>query len=76
MTSAFIIMVIAVPMRVEYVTHKCMPIADCMSRLFNFTTGRDDPSPNLQIADVTRTNINWNQIKLACLEDLIIIQLA
>ena len=47
-------------MSVQYVTHKCVPIADCMSWLIDFTTSEDNPSLNLQIADVTRANINWN----------------
>ena len=51
-------------MDVKYVTHKCVPMADCMSWLVNIKTGKDDPSLNLQITDVTLNtdNINWNQV--------------
>ena len=63
-------------MQVKYVTHKCIPIADCMSRLVNLKSGIKDPTLNLQIADVTKTNVNWNQIKLSCLENPTMIQLA
>ena len=63
-------------MRVKYITHKCVPIADCMSRLVNLKSGVEDTTLNLQIADVTKTNVNWNQIKLSCLEDPTMIQLA
>ena len=60
---------------IQYVTHKCVPIADCMSWLIDLKTGKD-PSLNLQIANVTRANINWNQIKVACLDDPTMIELA
>ena len=63
-------------MAVKYVTHKCVPIADCMSHLIDSTTEKDNPTLNLQIADVNRSNVNWNQIKLSCLEDPTMIQLA
>ena len=63
-------------MQVKYVTHKCVPIADCMSHLVDSTSEQEDPTLNLQITDVTRSNVNWNQIKLACLEDPTMIQLA
>ena len=38
--------------------------------------GQEDPTLNLQITDVTKSNVNWNQIKLSCLEDPTVIQLA
>ena len=63
-------------MQVKYITHKCIPITDCMSRLVDLKSGVEDPTLNLQIADVTKTNVNWNQIKLSCLEDPTMIQLA
>ena len=63
-------------MHVKYITQKCVPIADCMSRLVNLKSGIEDPTLNLQIADITKTNVNWNQIKLSCLEDPTMIQLA
>ena len=56
---------------IEYVTRKCVPLADCLSRLIDIKTGRDDPSLNLQITDVTLNtdNINWNQIKPMYMND-------
>ena len=30
-------------MDVKYVTHKCVPVADCMSCLIDVTSGKDDP---------------------------------
>ena len=63
-------------MQIKYITHKYIPIADCMSRLVNLKSGIEDPTLNLQIADITKTNVNWNQIKLSCLEDPTMIQLA
>ena len=62
--------------QVKYVTHKCIPIADCMSRLVNLKSGTEHPTLNLQITNITKTNVNWNQIKLSCLEDPTMIQLA
>ena len=64
---------------VQYVTQKCVPIADCMSRLINSKTGIDDPSLSLQIADVTVTDsdsIDWNQIKRGYLNDPTMVMLA
>ena len=61
---------------IQYVTHKHVPITDCMLQLIDLKTGKEDPSLNLQIADVTRVNINWNQIKVACLDDPTMIELA
>ena len=29
---------------VQYITQKCVPVADCMSRLVDIKTGNDDPS--------------------------------
>ena len=64
-------------MDVKYVTHKCVPVADCMSRLIDIKTGKDDPSLNLQIADVTlNTDINWNQIKKMNMNDPTMVRLA
>ena len=63
-------------MSVQYVTHKHVPIADCMLRLIDLKTGKEDPSLNLQIANITKANTNWNQIKIACLDDPTMIELA
>ena len=64
---------------VQYVTQKCAPIADCMSRLTDSKTGIDDPSLSLQIADVPVTDsnsIDWNQIKMTYLNDPTMVRLA
>ena len=64
-------------MDVQYVTQKCVPIADCMLRLVNVKTGKDNPSLTLQIANVTMTNsIDWNQIRKANMNDPIMVRLA
>ena len=63
-------------MHAKYITHKCIPIADCMSRFVDLKSGVEDPTLNLQITDITKTNVNWNQIKLSCLENPTMIQLA
>ena len=66
-------------MDVQYVTQKCVPIADCMSRLTDSKTGIDDPSLSLQIADITVTDsdsIDWNQIKRGYLNDPTMVRLA
>ena len=65
-------------MDVQYVTQKCVPIADCMSRLIDLKTGIDDPSLSLQIADITMdpNSIDWNQIKRGYLNDPTMVRLA
>ena len=48
-----------------------------MSRLTDVKTGRDDPSIDLQIPNVTVTNsIDWNQIKKANMNDPTMVRLA
>ena len=47
-----------------------------MSHLIDHKTGKEDQSLNLQIANVTRAKINWNQIKVACVDDPTMIELA
>ena len=64
-------------MDIQYVTQKCLQIANCMSRLTGIKTGKDDPSLNLQIANVTVTSsIDWNQIKKANMIDPTMVRLA
>ena len=54
-----------------------IPVADCMSQLIDIKTGKDDPSLNLQIADVTlnAANIDWNQIRWMNMNDPTIVRL-
>ena len=65
-------------MSIQYVRHKCVSIADCMSHLIDVTSGKADPSLNLQITDITAndTSLDRNQIKIAYLKDPTIIKLA
>ena len=64
-------------MDIRYITQKCVQIKDCLSRLTDIKTGKDDPSLNLQIADVTVTNsIDWNQIKKVNMNDHTMVRLA
>ena len=59
-------------MDTHYIPQKCVPIADCMSQLINEKTGKDDPTLDLQIADVTMAvgnSIDWNQIRKANMID-------
>ena len=51
-------------MQVKDVTHKCIPIVDCMSCLVDSTRGQEDPTLNLQIADLTRSNVNLKPDKI------------
>ena len=66
-------------MEVKYVTHKCVPMSDCLSRLVDVKMGKDDPSLNLQIAnvklDTTPIAIDWNQIKKMYLNNPIMVRL-
>ena len=64
-------------MNIKYVTKKCVPLADCLSKFIDIKTRRDDPSLNLQIADVTlnNDNINWNQIKQMNMNDPTMVRL-
>ena len=65
-------------MNVVYVTHKCVPMADCLSCLVDAKTGKEDPTLNLQIADVRldQTPIDWDQLKKLYLNDAIMVKLA
>ena len=51
-------------MNVEYVTQKCVPVTDCLSRLINPNSAQEDETLNLQIADlgVEPVNIDWDNI--------------
>ena len=66
-------------MDIHYGIQKCVLIADCMSQLINEKTGKDDPTLDLQIADVTMAidnSINWNQIRNANMIDPSMVRLA
>ena len=57
-------------MDLKYVTHKCVPLSDCTSHLIDITSGKDDPSLNLQIADFgVEATVNWNEIRKSCMLD-------
>ena len=66
-------------MDVKYVTHKCVPVVDCMSCLIDITSDKDDPSLNLQIADLgvdTNVQVDWNEIRKSCMNDPMMVRLA
>ena len=42
-------------MNIEYVTQKCVPVADCLSRLINPNNAQEDESLDLQISDLGTT---------------------
>ena len=48
----------------EYVTQKCVPVADCLSRLISPNSAQEDESLDLQIRDlgVEPMNIDWDNI--------------
>ena len=76
MTSTLDVTIVPVPNAYKIHYTQVRSHHDCMSRLVDPKSGIEDPTLNLQITDVTRTNVNWNQIKLSCLEDPTMIQLA
>ena len=65
-------------MNVEYVTQKCVPVADCLSRLISPNSAQEDESLNLQIADlgVEPVNIDWDNIRRFMMNDPTLVRLA
>ena len=65
-------------MNIEYVTQKCVPITDCLSRLMSPSSAKEDESLNLQIADlgVEPVNIDWNNIRRFTMNDPTLVRLA
>ena len=65
-------------MNVEYVTNKCVPVANCLSRLINAKSAQEDETLNLQIADlgVEPVNIDWANIRRFTMLDPTLIRLA
>ena len=65
-------------MNIVYVTHKCVPMADCLSQLVDVKTGKEDPTLNLQIANVRldQMPIDWNQVRKSYLNDPSMVKLA
>ena len=53
-------------MEVKYVTHKCVPVADCLSRLIDIKSGEEDGSLNLQITDigVEPVKVDWDNVEI------------
>ena len=45
-------------MNIEYMTQKCVPIADCLSRLISPNSAQEDESLNWQIADLDVEPVN------------------
>ena len=65
-------------MNVGYVTQKNVPIADCLSRLVDVNTQEEDPTLNLQIADlgIDHGNVDWNSIRQHTIRDPSLVTLA
>ena len=68
-------------MNVAYVMQKCVPMANCLSCLVDAKMGKEDPTLNLQIADVRldQMPIDWNQVnqvKRSYLNNLTMVKLA
>ena len=65
-------------MNVEYVTSKCVPVADCLSRLINAKSAQEDETLNLQITDlgVEPVNIDWTNIRRFTMLDPTLVRLA
>ena len=65
-------------MNVEYVTSKCVPVADCLSRLINAKSAQEDETLNLQIANlgVEPVNIDWANIRRFTMLDPTLVRLA
>ena len=55
-----------------------MPMADCLSCLVDAKMGKEDPTLNLQIADVRldQTPIDWDRMKKSYLDDATMVKLA
>ena len=45
-------------MNIEYVTSKCVPVANCLSRLINAKSAQEDGTLNLQITDLGVEPVN------------------
>ena len=65
-------------MNVEYVTQKCVPVTDCLSRLIHPNSAQEDETLNLQIADsgVEPMNIDWDNIQKFTMNDPTLVRLA
>ena len=65
-------------MNVEYVTSKCVPVADCLSRLINANIAQEDETLNLQITNlgVEPVNIDWANIRRFTMLDPTLVRLA
>ena len=65
-------------MNTEYVTSKCVPVADCLSMLINAKSAQEDETLNLQIADfgVEPVQIDWNNIRKFTMVDPSLVRLA
>ena len=65
-------------MNIEYVTQKCVPVADCLSRLINPNSAQEDESLDLQIAELGMEpmNIDWDNIRRFMVNDPTLVRLA
>ena len=65
-------------MNIEYVTQKCVPIADCLRRLISPNSAQEDEPLNLQIADlgVEPVNIDLDNIRRFMMNNPTLVRLA
>ena len=65
-------------MNVKYVTSKCVPVGDCLSRLIDVKSAKEDESLNLQIADlgVKPVKVDWQSVRRFTVVDPILVKLA
>ena len=65
-------------MNIEYVTQKCVPVTDYLSRLISPNSAQEDESLTLQITDlgVEPVNIDWDNIRRFMMNDPLLVRLA
>ena len=65
-------------MKVNYVTSKHVPVADCLSRLINIKSAQEDDTLNLQIADlgVEQVRVDWQNIRRFTMNNPTLVRLA
>ena len=65
-------------MNVKYMTQKCVPVANCLSRLISPNSAQEDETLNLQIADLGMepVNIDWDNIRRFTMNNPTLVRLA
>ena len=64
-------------MEVKYVSHKHIPVADCLSRLIDIKSAQEDERLNLQIVDLGAepVKVDWQNIRKSTMNDPTLVQL-